>query len=64
IRSLPRRWEKSMVEINPKKVMVIVDRRERVLWRCIAGIRMILGRKGMDIFLICLILIYMLTQMK
>jgi len=61
---LPRRWEKSMVEINPKKVMVIVDRRERVLWRCIAGIRMILERKGMDIFLICLILIYMLTQMK
>jgi len=38
-----------MVEINPKKVMVIVDRRERVLWRCIAGIRMILEMMGFDI---------------
>jgi len=39
-----------MVEMKPKKVINIVDRRDRALWRCIAGIRMILGRKGMDIW--------------
>lgn len=38
-----------MVEMNPKRVILIVDRKERVLWRCIAGIRMIFEINGMDI---------------
>jgi len=38
-----------MVEMNPKMVMPIVDIRDKVLWRCIAGIRMILEMKGMGI---------------
>jgi len=38
-----------MVEMNPKRVMPIVDMSDMTLWRCIAGMRMILEMKGMGI---------------
>jgi len=38
-----------MVEMNPKMVMPIADMSDNVLWRCIAGIRMILEMMGMGI---------------